>query len=55
MFGVSGENLTRRLRSRGFKAMLSQEIAWFDDPKNNIGTLCTKLAVDASAVQGVSH
>lgn len=55
MFGISGENLTKRLRSRGFKTMLSQEIGWFDDPKNSVGTLCTKLAVEAAAVQGVSN
>ena len=54
MFGVSGENLTRRLRSQGFKTMLSQEIGWYDEPENNVGTLCTKLAVEAAAVHGVT-
>jgi ATP-binding cassette subfamily B (MDR/TAP) protein 1 len=54
MFGISGENLTRRLRSQGFKSMLSQDISWFDEPKNNVGTLCTRLAVEAAAVQGVN-
>lgn len=53
MFGVSGENLTKRLRSKGFKTMLKQEIAWFDSPDNSVGKLCTKLAVEAAAVQGV--
>jgi ABC-type multidrug transport system fused ATPase/permease subunit len=53
MFGISGENLTRRLRSKGFKTMLSQEIGWFDEPDNNIGALTTRLAVEAAAVQGV--
>lgn len=53
MFGISGENLTRRLRSETFKKMLSQEIGWFDKQENNVGVLCTKLAVEASAVQGV--
>ena len=53
MFGISGENLTKRLRSKGFKTILSQEIAWFDDKENNIGTLCTKLSTEAAAVQGV--
>ena len=55
MFGISGENLTKRLRSEGFKAMLSQDIAWYDDPANNVGTLCTRLSVEAAAVQGVSN
>ena len=54
MFGISGENLTKSLRSQGFKTMLSQEVAWYDDPANNVGTLCTRLAVEAAAVQGVS-
>lgn len=54
MFGLSGENLTKRLRSMTFKAMLSQEITFFDSQENNVGILCTKLATEASAVQGVS-
>ena len=54
MFGISGENLTKRLRSRYFKAILSQEIGWFDHPDNSVGTLCTRLSTDAAAVQGVS-
>jgi len=28
MFGFSGENLTKRLRAKGFKAILRQEIGW---------------------------
>ena len=54
MFGISGENLTKRLRSKGFKAMLSQDMAWFDDPKNNVGALCTRLSTEAAAVQGAT-
>lgn len=53
MFGISGENLTKRLRSKGFKSMLSQEVGWFDDKKNNVGTLCTRLSTEAAAIQGV--
>ena len=34
--------------------MLKQEIGWFDDSNNNVGALCTRLAVEAAAVQGVS-
>ena len=33
--------------------MLSMEIGWFDLPENNVGTLCTKLSIEAAAVQGV--
>lgn len=53
-FTISGENLTARLRSRSFKAMLRQEIGWFDDDKNSTGALTTRLAGDAAQVQGVS-
>nr|AJG01604.1 ATP-binding cassette sub-family B MDR/TAP member 1 [Dreissena polymorpha] len=54
MFGRSGEYLTLRLRSMSFKAMLRQEIAFFDDHNNNVGALTTRLATDASQVQGAA-
>lgn len=53
-FAKSGELLTRRLRKLGFQAMLRQDIGWFDDLKNSPGALTTRLATDASMVQGVS-
>ncbi|KAK1166106.1 bile salt export pump-like isoform X3 [Acipenser oxyrinchus oxyrinchus] len=53
-FGKSGELLTRRLRKLGFQAMLGQEIGWFDDPRNSPGALTTRLATDASQVQGAT-
>uniref|UniRef100_A0A8C8E479 Bile salt export pump n=1 Tax=Oryzias sinensis TaxID=183150 RepID=A0A8C8E479_9TELE len=53
-FSKSGELLTRRLRRIGFHAMLGQEIGWFDDHRNSPGALTTRLATDASQVQGVS-
>ncbi|XP_007888070.1 bile salt export pump isoform X2 [Callorhinchus milii] len=53
-FAKSGELLTRRLRKIGFQAMLGQEIGWFDDRKNSPGTLTTRLATDASQVQGAT-
>lgn len=34
--------------------MLGQEIGWFDDHRNSPGALTTRLATDASQVQGVS-
>ncbi|XP_077175914.1 bile salt export pump isoform X1 [Paroedura picta] len=53
-FAKSGELLTRRLRKIGFQAMLGQEIGWFDDHKNSPGALTTRLATDASQVQGAT-
>ncbi|KAM9305687.1 bile salt export pump-like [Gastrophryne carolinensis] len=53
-FAKSGELLTRRLRKIGFQAMLGQEIGWFDDARNSPGALTTRLATDASQVQGAT-
>ncbi|XP_069577162.1 bile salt export pump isoform X1 [Brachyistius frenatus] len=53
-FSKSGELLTRRLRRLGFRAMLGQEIGWFDDRRNSPGALTTRLATDASQVQGAT-
>lgn len=40
-------------RVAAFRAMLKQEIGWFDDAVNGVGALCARLASDAAAVQGV--
>ncbi|KAH0627478.1 hypothetical protein JD844_003227 [Phrynosoma platyrhinos] len=53
-FGKAGEVLTMKLRYMGFKAMLRQDIGWFDDPKNSTGALTTRLAHDASEVKGAT-
>ncbi|XP_076826866.1 ATP-dependent translocase ABCB1 isoform X2 [Brachyhypopomus gauderio] len=54
MFGKSGEILTMRLRSQAFKAILRQDIGWFDDTNNAVGVLTTKLATDASLTKGAA-
>uniref|UniRef100_A0A7M4G190 Multidrug resistance protein 1-like n=1 Tax=Crocodylus porosus TaxID=8502 RepID=A0A7M4G190_CROPO len=54
MFGKSGEILTMRLRSFSFRALLQQEIGWYDDNKNAVGVLLTRLATDASQVKGAT-
>lgn len=53
-FGKSGENLTKRLRYESFKSLLRQEIGFFDDHKNAVGVLLTRLATDASQVKGAT-
>nr|XP_045016866.1 phosphatidylcholine translocator ABCB4 isoform X1 [Jaculus jaculus] len=53
-FGKAGEILTTRLRSMAFKAMLRQDMSWFDDHKNSTGALSTRLATDAAQVQGAT-
>ncbi|XP_009887262.1 PREDICTED: multidrug resistance protein 1 [Charadrius vociferus] len=53
-FGKAGEILTMRLRFMAFKAMLRQDMAWFDNSKNSTGALTTRLANDASQVKGAT-
>ena len=52
-FAVAGEALTTRLREMAFRALLRQEIAYFDLPEHSTGALTARLAADASGVQGV--
>ncbi|OQV12032.1 Multidrug resistance protein 1A [Hypsibius exemplaris] len=54
MFAISGENLTVRIRKMTLQSMLRQEIGWFDRQENSTGALTTRLATDASAVQGAA-
>ncbi|XP_072250387.1 ATP-dependent translocase ABCB1 [Leuresthes tenuis] len=53
-FGKSGEVLTLKLRLGAFKSMMRQDLGWFDDPKNSVGALTTRLATDAAQVQGAA-
>ncbi|XP_030300430.1 ATP-dependent translocase ABCB1 isoform X2 [Calypte anna] len=53
-FGKAGEILTMRLRFMAFKAMLRQDMSWFDNPKNTTGALTTRLANDAAQVKGAT-
>ncbi|CAF0836926.1 unnamed protein product [Adineta ricciae] len=54
LFATSGETLTQRLRSKIFRALLRQEVAYFDQTENSTGALCTRLATEASDVQGAT-
>lgn len=53
-FTKAGEILTLRLRQLTFKALLRQEIAYFDEPTHSTGALTARLASDASGVQGAT-
>lgn len=54
MFGIAGEKLTMRLRQKMFESMLKQEMGWFDNKENGVGTLCAKLSGEAASVQGAT-
>ncbi|NXA55097.1 MDR1 protein, partial [Nothocercus julius] len=53
-FGKAGEILTMRLRFMAFKAMLRQDMGYFDDTRNSTGALTARLANDASQVKGAT-
>ncbi|XP_054722663.1 ATP-dependent translocase ABCB1-like [Uloborus diversus] len=52
MFTVAGEKLTSRLRKMVFENIITQDISFFDQPTNSVGSLCSRLTSDASSVQG---
>lgn len=49
-FYIVGEKLTTKIRSDCFKKLTHMPVAYFDVPKNNPGTLASRLASDASLV-----
>ncbi|GFH12387.1 ATP-binding cassette, subfamily B(MDR/TAP), member 1 [Haematococcus lacustris] len=51
-FGVMGLQLARRLRVAMMRAMVHNEVGWFDREENSSGVLTTKLGSDASYVRG---
>ncbi|ORX64531.1 P-loop containing nucleoside triphosphate hydrolase protein [Basidiobolus meristosporus CBS 931.73] len=46
-FMIVGERMTRRMRSISYRAILSQEMGFFDKPENSTGALASRLATDA--------
>ncbi|XP_021920941.1 multidrug resistance protein homolog 49-like isoform X2 [Zootermopsis nevadensis] len=54
LFGLVGVRLTERLRVAVFGAVLRQEVGWFDEQRNQVGTLCARLSGDAASVQGAT-
>jgi len=51
LFEVIGERMTRRIRTDYFRALLRQDVGWFDDPKNALGVLTSRLAVDVKLIR----
>ncbi|XP_073305508.1 ABC transporter B family member 2-like [Primulina huaijiensis] len=50
-FGIMGERLTLRLRKKMFKAMLRNEMGWFDDVNNTSTMLASQLESEASLLR----
>lgn len=53
MLSISGERFERKLRSGMFRAVLRQEVAYFDLELNSVGALSLLLATDASYANGL--
>ncbi|CAF3338444.1 unnamed protein product [Rotaria socialis] len=53
-FAKSGEALTLRMRLRTFQAMLRQDMSWFDEETNSVGSLITRLSTDTAALKGLT-
>lgn len=54
MLGISGARLTRKMRGAAFRALLKQEMAFFDQKDNSTGALTTRLATEATLVKGIT-
>ncbi|XVE83875.1 hypothetical protein DITRI_Ditri16bG0123200 [Diplodiscus trichospermus] len=52
-FAYMGEHLTKRIRERMLSRILSFEVGWFDQDENSSGTICARLAKDASVVRSL--
>lgn len=54
LFASSAATLTARLRSLGFKAVLRQDIAFFDKDENSTGSLTSGLSDNPQKVNGLA-
>ncbi|XWS44246.1 hypothetical protein CRYUN_Cryun15aG0027900 [Craigia yunnanensis] len=52
-FAYMGEHLTKRIRERMLSRILTFEVGWFDQDENSSGTICGRLAKDASVVRSL--
>lgn len=54
LLSKSGVSLTDKLRKNCFKAILTQELGWFDVPENSLGSLTVRLSGDCANVQAAT-
>jgi len=54
VFEMIGERLSRRIRADLFRAMLRQDITFFEDDKNALGVLTSNLSTDVKYVRLVA-
>ncbi|CAE6419809.1 unnamed protein product [Rhizoctonia solani] len=54
VFGVTAARLTGKLRSLSFRAILRQDIGWFDEDKHSTGALTSTLSDNPQKVSGLA-
>ncbi|CAB9524672.1 Leptomycin B resistance protein pmd1 [Seminavis robusta] len=54
VFEMIGERLTKRLRGDLFRGILRQDVSWFEDDKNAVGILASRLSTDVKLVRLVA-
>lgn len=50
-FAIMGERLTKRIREKVFRNMLTFEVGWFDSDENTSAAVCARLSADANVVR----
>jgi len=53
-FSTMGVRLAERVRVMLFRAVLRQEVSWFDRDENSSGAITTRLSSDAATVRGAT-
>jgi ATP-binding cassette, subfamily B (MDR/TAP), member 1 len=53
IFAHIGQKVTQKLRYEAYGKMLKMPIPWFDIPKNNAGSLTSRLSSDCKNVNGM--
>ncbi|OVA17622.1 ABC transporter [Macleaya cordata] len=52
-FAIMGERLTKRVREKMLKKVLTFEIGWFDQDENTSAAICARLATEANMVRSL--
>ncbi|KAL7712658.1 ABC-type xenobiotic transporter [Entamoeba marina] len=53
VFLAAGDKFLGRLRTRFYKAIIHQDISWFDRKENMVGSITTRLSADPTSVKGI--
>ncbi|QRV90352.1 ABC transporter transmembrane region [Ceratobasidium sp. AG-Ba] len=54
LFGLTAARLTSKLRKMSFRAILRQDIGWFDDGKHSTGALTSTLSDNPQKIRGLA-